>query len=286
MKKTVSFLSLFLTFIFSLFSQNLISTKALNINEVKCLTVDLTYEKIEFSPIYGNEIVIDLYANNNHMLPSISLDQNEEGRGCLSLKTSTKGNNATSGDICKISVYIPYEAFFDSITINLTNPNFILDSVKAKDVLIIDRGKEKGRIDVINSNISSLNIMSSSSFINIQNIKSEYIKTNTKDSEIALKNIASDYFDVESKNGIITASLISVPYATSTIKSENGTIELFVPKENEGFTLNVHSNKGSLNNKIDKKKLSPRLGYEKSYNEGGAIIYLVTTNSDITVSDY
>lgn len=288
MKKAISLLVLTLSLFFSIFSQNLISTQAISIEDVKDIYIDLTYEEIEFSPIYGNEIVVDLYANNNHLLPQIIV--NKEGRGELIIKTSTKGYNATKGDICKIAVYIPRETPFNNIEISLLHSSFSLDSLKAKDLLIIDRGDEKGRIDILNSSFSSLNLLSNNSFINLQNVKAEYIRTQTKTSDIAFKNISSDYFDVTTKEGFVTVSLSSYPYATSTISTDSSNIEVFVPSikrtPDMGFTLDVHSNKGTFNNKIDKKKLTPRLGFTKDYNEGGAYLSLNTTSGDITVAEY
>ena len=290
MKKTFSILTLFLLFFHSLFSQslsNLISTNAIDTSTIKNIDIDLTYESISFSPIYGDEIVVDLYANNNLMLPVIDID---EGRGLLTIKTSTKGYNATVGDICKIAVYIPRDVFFDNINITLVSSTFTIDEVKAKDISIIDRGNKEGRIDIINSNFSSLSILSNSSVLNLEKVKAEYIKCFTKDSNIALKNISSDYFDINTKTGFISVSLSTIPLATSNITTISGNIELFVPNatrsNNIGFTLEVYSNKGELNDKINKKKLQPRLGYTRDINNGGAIILLSSERGNIEVSEY
>ena len=234
MKKTISFFFILNTIFFSFFSQNinsnLISTMAINIKDVKDINIFLTYEEIEFSSIYGNEIVVDLYANNNHLLPSIDVTKDKESRGVLNIKTSTKGYSATKGDKCKIAVYIPQKVLFDNISFLSVNPFFSLSNINAKDALIMDKGISNGNINITNSKFSSLTVLSENSKVNIENTESEYLSIKTNSGNITLKNITSDYFDIITKTAFVSIFLKQVPLASSNINTTDGNIELFIPK--------------------------------------------------------
>lgn len=308
MRKKILFTFLFFAILnsFTLFSQdlsasNFISTQSFEKTGIEKFNINLSYENIEFSEIYSDEISIDIYSNNDKLLPTVNKNND-------TLEINSKMKLSTPGDYCKIVVYLPKKFSLNNLYVNIGNSKntkllcineFTIPNIPIKNININSQNTDiKGnnfnsdiKINTVDGNILLTNITSKQLYIiskngkiNIDNYKGEYIFLKT-DNNINADNILCDYFKVFTNQGSLYLALKQAPLATSYIESTTGLIQLFVPEKNN-FNIEVHSSKGTFSDKIINKRFTPRHEYSYSYNQGGASIKINTTIGNIELDNF
>lgn len=297
------------------YKPNLIFERTYSSSEIKNIDINLSYEEIEFSESHSKDFSLELFSNNNKLLPKITHTNN-------TIKIITTNKETTIGDICKIILYIPKDCRLQNLIIkdiNKTNKIINLNNIKA-DTISINTNKsnisgqyiygdltintnegnidfykilsekcsiftKNGQISIKNANFNQLYAISQSKNIKIENFTGEYLYIKNTTGTISADNITADYFDIQNDLGDSSISILEVPTGSSFIKSKSGFIQLFVPVKQD-FNLIVHSNNGTFYNKLEKKRFTPRHQYEKHYNKGGASITVNTVSGDIEVDRY
>lgn len=282
-------------------SKNLVSTQAFPIDEVKNLNIKITYENIQFSTIYGSEISIEIYSNNNQLLPEISLKNQTLSLISSPINTLKK---ITPGDNCKIIVYMPKEVkfynfsfFYAPTFFNPKSPQsdnaFVIPPISSENILIETKNTdikgdklnsnlilktETGNINITNTKSSELQATSRYGNININNFSGHYLLLKTPNN-ITANNISTDFFELKSDIGNITLNLKKAPESSSYIKTTKGLVQLFLP-ETANFNISVLSPHGRFLDKTQNRRISARYEYTKSYNNGGALIKIETTTGN------
>lgn len=305
-----------------LFKKNHLTSQDFNSEDVKNITIKTTYETIEFSEIYGTDISIDIYSNNNTILPEIKLENNT-----LTIKSSviTKSKRATPGDICKIIIYLPKDIWLNSLSI-LYAPELFTQKTeppqKNEEFIIPGINSLNTTIETINTNITGKNITGNivlktkNGNIKLENITSKpvsktkkitkeniqlYATTDTgtitlsnfsgsylslkSGNSITARNIATEIFEMKSLEGNIFATLKNSPLATSEIITKSGNIQIFLPK-NSSYTINVTSLRGTFIDKIDPQRKTRPHTITKNYNKGGPSINLETLTGTIELESF
>ena len=311
-------------FSFTVFSQNyadakvnanLLSAQTFPQNSIRNLTIETTYENLQVVESYGTDLSLELYCNNNKLLPEITTTENS-----LTIKSTPK--KTTAGDICQIILYIPADTNFENfiiktgeknkgnislanlksdilnietynsnvsgsflsgnITIKSVNGNVEIDNISSENSAIFTKN---GQISIKNAQIRQFSTISDSGIVKINNFTGEYILLKTEAGNIIADNLICDYFDINSKSGDVSISLKETPTGSSNLHSDKGFVQCFIPEE-ESFTLVVHSTKGTFFNKLDKSRNTPRHDFIKDYNNGGAEIAIKTFSGDIEVDRY
>lgn len=319
MKKLFSFFFTLVFFSLNFFAQNLSNINLLTSlsfppKEIENIKIETTYENLEIVESYSPELSIELFGNNNKILPKIITE--EKSLSILSISKKT-----TPGDFCKIVLYIPTDfilnkieiktgqktnnkisllnfktnlldietydsnincSFVDgNIKIKTVNGNINFDNINSENTSLLTKN---GIINLKNAKICQFSALSDSKNINIDNLTSEYLLIKTLAGPISADNLICDYFDIQSESSNISISLKQVPDATSNIKSNSGFVQLFIPTF-ESFSLEVHSNSGTFFNKLEKKRFTPRHTFKKDYKNGGATISVKTFSGDIEIDE-
>lgn len=305
-----------------IFTKNHLTSQDFPSEDVKNITIKTTYETLEFSEIYGTDISIDVYSNNNTILPEIKLENNT-----ITIKSSviTKSKKATLGDICKIIIYLPKDIWLNSLSILYApelfsqetehpqkNEEFIIPAIKSLNTTI----------ETINTSITGKNITGNivlktkNGNIKLENITPKQVsktKTTTKEdiqlyattnsgtitisnftgsylslksgNNITARNIAPEIFEIKSLEGNIVATIKNSPLATSEIRTKSGNIQIFMPKNNS-YTINVTSLRGTFIDKIDPQRKTRPHTITKNYNNGGPSINLETLTGTIELESF
>lgn len=315
--KKISFLFNFLIFSPLLMANpiNLHSALTYDGNKITNLNIETTYENLEINETYGTDFSIEIYGNNNLLFPIITEDENK-----VTITSTQKVT--TPGDICKIILYMPSEVKFQNIEIKTgknTHNQININNVKTENMLIETINSDiscqylRGNLDIksVNGNItisdftttkstflsnhgkislkngefSQISVLSQSNTIQIKNLFGEYILIKNNSGNIIADDFATDYFDIETATGNISISLKQAPFAASSIFSPFGFVQLFIPVSYD-YNLNIHSNSGTLYDKISKIRLTPRQDYVKTFNQGGPVLSIKTFSGDIEVDKY
>lgn len=273
MKKTFSLILVFNIFLF-LFAvePNLILSKSFS--NITDFNFDLGHENLTIENIYGDEILVELYSNNNKKLPKVY-----ENEGILILKT--KQTKLYPSDYCNIKIYIPYEFVFENVNIQTNSGNIILQDLSSEELSI---KSISGKIKSQELKISSyINLYSISGQIDINTVTTETISVQSASGFIYISSIIADYFDTTTDSGIIEISLASQPKASSRIHSKTGEVHLSFQNKSFGFDLIASSTNGIFRDEINNLRLTPRNEYRNSYFGGGPEIQIRTTSGNIFV---
>ena len=214
--KKLFILSLLLFFSFPLVAKtkNLVFNKSYDCSLIESLEISLTYEDLKISQIYGDEITIEISSNNNLLVPSVMLAQNdEELTSCLKIKsevTKTKpGNN------CTVYVYIPQDFIADNMVISLVSGNLQADFLRSENSLSVNN--VSGRTDIAGLSTDFLNLSSVSG-----NIKTQ--------------KLSVSYFNISNISGNIFIELDKPMLAKSMLSSITGKIQVYYKKNESPFT--------------------------------------------------
>lgn len=268
------FPTVFLTLLFPVFlfavEQNLIVSNAFS--AVTNIDFYLSYEDITLENIYGDEILLEIYSNDNHKIPQIN--QQEE---TISL-TSAKISKLYSSDYCHIKVYIPYELQLSNLRISTLSGKIDFQKISAEEIsLKTKEGKIQGQNLLAISNIS---IQSEKGNIDINAVTSETVSGTSTNGSIYFSLLKADYFDFLSTKGLIEINLQTPPKASSYVKTKTGDIEISI-QEKSGFDLIVFSTNGIFKDEINNSRFSPRNIYQNSYFGGGAELHISSFSGNV-----
>ena len=224
MKKHIALLFIFLLSL-PLFAdpKNIVYNEAFDFSAIENLDISLSYENLQISRIYGEEIVIEIGSNNIKKIPQVTV-QDETLRIISTEQKTSRGNK------CNVYVYLPQD--FDSSEIKLHNVSgsITADILQAQNAVLISN--VNGRTD-------------------IATCQTELYKATSVSGNITLQKIAVDFFDFSSTSGTIFAELEQTPLATSGITNISGKSQLYIPKDSN-LTYKTFSISGKItNNSID-----------------------------------
>lgn len=259
------------------------------------MEITTTYEIIQFSTTFSKDLIIDIYGNNNTIIPEINIKNKT-----LCIETTASYTNP--GDICNIIIYLPEKISFKNISILSENKNekeFLIPDISAENIIIEKvtadiRGKSisgnlilktvTGDIELNNITSNQIYLSSKKGNINIKSFEGEYVSIKTSN-KITADDITCDFFDIKSEYGNISLALNKAPESSSYLKSDRGQLQLFIPKD-ESFDLSVYSSRGFFFDKKMKKRSSPRHEYTISYHKGGPVIHVATKSGNIELYDF
>lgn len=224
MKKLFLFLCTFLLSL-PLFAdpKNIVYNKAFSFLALENLDISLTYENLQISRIYGEEIVIEIGSNNIKKIPQVTV-QDETLRIISNEQKTSRGNK------CNVYVYFPQDFDASEIKLHNVSGSITADILQAQNAVLI-------------SNISGRT--------DIASCQTELYKATSVSGNITLQKIAVDFFDFSSTSGTVFAELEQTPLASSGITNISGKSQLYVPKDSN-LTYKTFSISGKItNNSID-----------------------------------
>jgi uncharacterized lipoprotein YehR (DUF1307 family) len=256
------FLSFLLFFFASHFSfsqnKNLVLRNTFSSTSIRNLKTNLNFENLTFDQTYSDEIIIEIYTNNNKLIPQITITNENTPNSTLNI-TSAKLKNR-KGDICSVVLYLPYKYSLQNVNIHNNYSNIDFKKLDCQELEI--------------ENISGQTLLNmvfcQSTIISQQN------------GNIICKNFQSEYFFIDNSNGNIVFELTSNPQAYSYIKSINGRIDFYFSDDLK-LLCQAKTINGIIQDKINNKSLN-HAQYFKAFNDGDVIIELQTINGDITLS--
>ena len=92
--------------------KNIVYNEAFDFSVIENLDISLTYENLQISRIYGDEIVIEIGSNNIKKIPDVLVQDQ-------TLKIISKEQKSSRGYKCSVYVYLPQD--FIAQTIELHN---------------------------------------------------------------------------------------------------------------------------------------------------------------------
>ncbi len=224
MKKQIVLLCTFLLSL-PLFAdpKNIVYNEAFDFSAIENLDIYLTYENLQISRIYGEEIVIEIGSNNIKKIPQVTV-QDE------TLRIISKEQKTSRGNKCNVYVYLPQDFDASEIKLHNVSGSITADILQAQNAVLI-------------SNISGRT--------DIATCQTELYKASSVSGNITLQKIAVDFFDFSSTSGTIFAELETAPLASSGITNISGKSQLYVPKDSN-LTYKTFSISGKITkNSID-----------------------------------
>ncbi len=220
MKKFLFFLLPFL-FSLQLFAdpKNIVYNEAFDFSAIDNVNISLTYENLQISRIYGDEIVIEIGSNNIKKIPQVVV-QDE------TLRIISKEQKSSRGNKCSVYVYLPQDFDAKSIELHNVSGTISADILQAQNAVLISN--VSGRTD-------------------IASCQTELYKATSVSGNITLQKIAVDFFDFSSTSGNIFAELETAPLASSGITNISGKSQLYVPKDSN-LTYKTFSISGKITN--------------------------------------
>lgn len=303
------------------FHRNLMTSQSFFSEDVKNLSIETTFETLEFLEIYGTEISIDVYSNNNTILPKIT-----KKNKTLSIKSSviTESKKNTPGDKCKIIIYLPKDIWLDNLNIfyapelfsqkklSSQQQEFTIPKIKSLNTTIETinaniTGKNLTGSIIIKTNTGNITIenimptqitsslkinnedvqfyaITNTGNITLSNFTGHYLSLKTKNN-ITARNIAPEIFEIKTSEGNTVATFKNSPIATSQINSKSGNIQLFMPK-NASYSINITSPRGTFIDKIQDQRKNRPHAITKQYNDGGPTINLETIKGTIELENF
>ena len=224
MKKHIALLFIFLLSL-PLFAdpKNIVYNEAFDFSAIENLDISLSYENLQISRIYGEEIVIEIGSNNIKKIPQVTV-QDETLRIISTEQKTSRGNK------CNVYVYLPQDFSINEIKLQNESGSISADILQAQKAVLISN--VNGRTD-------------------IATCQTELYKATSVSGNITLQKIAVDFFDFSSTSGTIFAELEQTPLATSGITNISGKSQLYIPKDSN-LTYKTFSISGKItNNSID-----------------------------------
>lgn len=220
MKKVLCFIIFVLLFP-PLFAdaKNIVYSNTFNYKTLSQLEISLTYEQLQISRIYGDEIVVEIGSNYIKKIPDVVLEED------LLKITSKQDQKPRRGDKCNVYVYLPQDFTAQSIIINNVSGNITADILQAQNAVLVSNGS--GRT-------------------NISKCQTEYFSVLSVSGNSTLQKISAEYFELSATSGNIFAELETIPLATSMISNISGKSQLYYPKQSNfdiiAFSINGTNN--------------------------------------------
>ena len=260
MKKHFLALFIFMSagFLFPLFadSKNIVYSQTFDFFELDSVNVSLTFETLQISRIYGDEIVVEIGSNNINKLPQ-AVTQNR------TLKITSKVKKASRGDKCTVYLYLPQDFNPQEIIIQNVSGNISADILKSQNKVSI-------------SNVSGRS--------DINACQTELFKVLSVSGNATLQKIAVDFFEFNSTSGTIFAELEAAPFASSSISSVSGKTQLYIPK-NSNLDLSASSITGTIK-PLDSDKKNAGTYYQTTTGTGGPQISISSVSGKIEFTAY
>ena len=203
--------------------KNIVYNEAFDFSAIENLDISLTYENLQISRIYGDEIVIEIGSNNIKKIPQVTVHDE-------TLRIISKEHKTSRGNKCNVYVYLPQDFSINEIKLHNESGSISADILQAQNAVLISN--VSGRTD-------------------IATCQTELYKATSVSGNITLQKISVDFFDFSSTSGNIFAELETAPLATSGITNILGKSQLYVPKDSN-LTYKTFSISGKItNNSID-----------------------------------
>ncbi len=274
--------------------RNVVFRESWNTAEVHEISTDLSSEELEISPIYGDEVTVEISSNNMRKTPEVSF-----GNGLLSIK-SRQNVTSFSGLRIKVKIFVPHGFAPDVIYAETSSGDIDVDDVSAgtftvrtssgsvemEDVNVFGEFSVRtssGSIDADGISASRIDLNSSSGKISVEDSECEFLYGKTSSGGISAKEILADSFELSSSSGGISLSLLTEPKAESEISSSSGKINLRIPRA-AVFSVSVSTNSGNFSDRINGNSFRPRGEFHSDYNGGGAEIKLSSTSGGISLA--
>ena len=231
MIKKIFFLSLIIFSIFPLFAdaKNIVYTENFDFDRIENLEISLTYENLQISRIYGDEIVVEIGSNNRNKIPKVSVQDD-------ALQIKNDNQKARLGDKCTVYVYLPQDFHAQGITIQNVSGNITADILQAQNGVVV--GNVSGRTDINACQTELFTVMSVSG-------------------NSTLQKVSAEYFEFSATSGNIFVELEQAPQATSMISNISGKTQLYYPKDSD-FQIITFSISGSIKTSDSTKKIINR----------------------------
>lgn len=199
--------------------KNIVYNEAFSFLALENLDISLTYENLQISRIYGDEIVIEIGSNNIKKIPQVTV-QDETLRIISNEQKTSRGNK------CNVYVYLPQDFDIKSIELRNVSGSITADILQTQNAVLLSN--VSGRTD-------------------IAACQTEFFKATSVSGNITLQKIAVDFFDFSSTSGNIFAELETAPLASSGITNISGKSQLYVPKDSN-LTYKTFSISGKITN--------------------------------------
>ena len=238
--------------------KNIVYNQAFDFSAIENLDISLTYENLQISRIYGNEIVVEIGSNNIKKIPQVSV-QDE------SLQIISKEQKTSRGNKCNVYVYIPQDFDASEIKLNSVSGTISADILQTQNAVHINN--VSGRTDIVAC-------------------QTEFYKATSVSGNITLQKIAVDFFDFSSTSGTVFAELEQTPLASSKITNTSGKSQLYYPKSSN-FELSAFTVSGSIKTPdSDSNKKNAGTNYQSIIGTGGPQISISSVSGKIEITAY
>jgi len=182
--------------------KNLVYNQSFDMKVIEALDISLNYEELKIYKIYGNEISIEICSNNSKIIPSIFCRESN-------FKIISNEKKDLPGNTCCIYLYLPQDFNPSSIKISAQNSIIYAQELKA---------------------LSSITIKNIDGRTDIDSCKVEYLNLESQTGNQRLQKLSADYFELKNGSGSIFVEMNNPPLAKSTISSQSGKIQVYLPK--------------------------------------------------------
>ncbi|MCR4900443.1 MAG: DUF4097 family beta strand repeat-containing protein [Treponema sp.] len=190
-------------------SKNIVYSNSFEIEELSAIEINLNFEELLVSQIYGSEITIEVGSNNLNKIPQIKTEE-----GVLKIESAFKQGSSQKGQTCCVYIYIPQD--FNPQYIKLLSQTGNIQAQILKAVTAVCVQSAFGRIDV-------------------QACNTEFLEIKNSSGDSRVQKLLCDYFEFYSEKGIIFVELEKAPQAQSFIKNESGKTQLYYPNTADLF---------------------------------------------------
>lgn len=251
-------LSLIIFSIFPLFAdaKNIVYKENFDFGKIESLEISLTYENLQVSRIYGDEIVVEIGSNNRKKIPKVFVQDN-------ALQIMNNNQKARLGDKCTVYIYLPQDFHAQGITIQNVSGNITADILQAQNGVVI--GNVSGRTDINACQTELFTVMSVSG-------------------NSTLQKVSADYFEFSATSGNIFVELEQAPQATSMISNVSGKSQVYYPKASN-FEIIAFSISGSIKTS-DSTQKNAGTNYRTIIGAGGPQLSITSVSGRIEFVAY
>lgn len=237
-------------------AKNIVYKESFSFAQIENLKISLTYEDLQISQIYGDEIVVEIGSNNRNKTPEVFVDDDI-------LKIQTKEQKVRRGERCNVYVYLPQDFFAKSIELNNTSGNITVDILKAENAILVNN--VSGRTD-------------------IGNCQTELFTSTNVSGNSTLQKIVAEYFQLSSTSGNLFAQLEQAPEATSQLTNISGKTQLYYPKDSN-FEIVAFTITGNIKTDSQTQK-NAGSNYQTTIGTGGAQVSITSVSGKIEMVGY
>ena len=258
MKKAFLIITILLVSIVFTFAdtKNIVYSKSFDLTSIENIDVSLTYENLQISRIYGEEIVVEIGSNNIKKIPDVFI---EDGL----LKIKSKEQKVVRGNKCNVYIYLPQDFNAQSIVLQNISGNINADILETQNSILLSN--VSGRTDV-------------------GNIKTELLTANSVSGNITLQKLKIDYFETSSTDGNIFLELEQSPQATCQITNISGKTQLYYPKTSD-FDIVAFTISGNIKSDTSENQ-NVGTTYRTTIGSGGAQISISSISGKIEFIGY